>query len=145
MYECNRCNFKCLHHFQLIVHRNVHYVNTESAFICEVCYKKCLNSDHLQNHINQHVEDKQLVLLPFQRIILKLKCNDLHSVTPYTCGICSVEFIQENNYIGHVKQHLGLFKCSLCDKNFSCKRNLTEHVQLHTRGNKICAPLHISL
>lgn len=55
-YSCDDCDAKFIFHYQLIVHRLKHNVYDENQEeICQLCDIKCINLDHLKNHVNRHV------------------------------------------------------------------------------------------
>lgn len=56
---CDVCDIKFTFYYELIIHRSCHnFINgneTDNAE-CDVCEENCYNSDHLKNHVNQHVQ-----------------------------------------------------------------------------------------
>lgn len=52
----------------------------------------------------------------------------------YRCRKCSKEFLYVNRCNAHMKTHERKNKCLLCDKVFTSKRYLKEHLQMHTQG-----------
>uniref|UniRef100_A0A182VV42 C2H2-type domain-containing protein n=1 Tax=Anopheles minimus TaxID=112268 RepID=A0A182VV42_9DIPT len=54
--------------------------------------------------------------------------------TPFQCSYCQKKFTRKEHLTNHVRLHTGEtpFQCSYCQKKFTRKEHLTYHVRLHT-------------
>ena len=69
--------------------------------------------------------------------------KDLFSRKPYKCNYCDKVFSEKNYLINHLRTHTGEkpYACGVCDIAFSQKGDLIKHERTHT-GEK---PYHCSL
>jgi len=52
----------------------------------------------------------------------------------FQCEICNKNYSNKNNLKNHLSIHTGNkpHKCNICQKSFRLKRTLTEHILIHT-------------
>ncbi|CAG9764982.1 unnamed protein product [Ceutorhynchus assimilis] len=54
---------------------------------------------------------------------------------PYVCNICNKQFRVSQGLVRHLKEtheRIKNFKCDICDRSFTTKRNVEEHRRIHT-------------
>ena len=94
--------------FELAYHSKKH--SEERQFECPICLKKFKHQVTLKQHMSTHSEP---------------------SVAVFSCEKCGVNFRQKKNYLAHLRsvhQRQSRFACIFCDKVFSRKAGLRDHL-----------------
>ena len=84
------------------------------CFMCAVCSREFYQKYQLESHKNVHDPDKE-----------------------YRCVYprCTYVYKRQGEYNHHYKSHCGEYKeygCTECDKKFTVKKNLDQHMELHS-------------
>ncbi|XP_059148432.1 zinc finger protein 100-like [Physella acuta] len=118
IHKCEKCSYTTPHLSRLKQHQKIHLNlqlvdGFENVQTCDICQKRFVSLAHLLSH--------QLIHTPLQL---------------YICSHCDRGFNLPDEYDLHlVKRHFRYrpFRCSLCEKSFSRKKNLTIHYELRLR------------
>ncbi|RVE41579.1 hypothetical protein evm_013772 [Chilo suppressalis] len=135
--------------------------NHGETFICAICKNIFFCKNQLQSHINiSHTEitaitNQNYTMTNEINLIDKIKLeNNIgsamtssrgHSINkrnmktdlkekPYNCSICDKRFTTRSNLSLHEKIHTGEkpYKCNVCDKKFNRNSSLSLHEKIHT-------------
>jgi KRAB domain-containing zinc finger protein len=64
--------------------------------------------------------------------------SHLYGLSPvYKCGICERDFSLSNSLLSHIRSHTRdkPYKCDICGKRFSWNWNLERHIRTHSGDN----------
>ena len=112
--ECKDCKKQFFNLSILKRHeRKMHTEQLDSMSICEICTKMFKSTNHLQQHLKTHSDEKH-----------------------YSCNLCSKSFKWDSSLNTHIQAAHNpsgpAFKCDQCDKCFSDKNNLKKHLYVHS-------------
>lgn len=136
---CDVCGevYKTIH--ILKAHMQLH---GERKFACEICNKKFHRKDVLQEHHSVHQEAQ--IPCPLCNKKLKTKKSlDVHmhrhtGIRRYSCMDCGKKFFQKGNLLKHAVVHNPnakvILTCDHCNKNFTSRDYLSQHMLEHTQG-----------
>lgn len=133
---CRQCDQVFSNRQALIRHIERRHKSIGSHYSCDTCHKK-FNSE---KSLNQHTRTHKTYPCKICSMIF-LKKNKLkkhlaeHAEQSLTCKTCSKVTGSMQALISHLKTHDRIpqtFACSICSKNFTCKRNLNQHLLIHT-------------
>ena len=115
---------------------------------CHICNKKILNDDwlkHLEDHKNEKIEcshcsfktDRMDSLYKHERQVHKLFNRKIDAISKamesnkkFECFDCKNTFDKEKDAIDHITlSGCKEFKCDVCDKKFSVRHNLLQHIR----------------
>lgn len=127
--------------YHIKTHENIPY--EERPHVCEVCNKRFLHRAHLKGHMNTHVKVlkykcphcdlKFLAWISRRAHIAKVHTGEYR----FECSYCKKRFWTKHQYQGHMRSHTGekkerTMKCTICDHLVRDKRNLREHMLVHS-------------
>jgi len=104
---CDQCEkkFPDLHILKLHI-QNVHIM--KKLYICYICEKACSSETVYKCHMNRH-----------------------NGIRPYTCETCGNGYHTNRDLKNHRSVHTLPYKCNLCEKSFSAKDILNDHIRKH--------------
>lgn len=115
-YKCDMCDKSFTQSSSLDTHKKgVHKSESEPRLSCHICNRSYKNSNSLKNHI--YVEHKM-------KNELNLECSE-----------CSKTFSTKKNLGRHmieVHEKIKTVSCEICNRGFSNKRVLLQHMPVHT-------------
>ncbi|XP_072048333.1 uncharacterized protein [Amphiura filiformis] len=119
LFKCEICSEEFLWKHYLTVHMRKH--RGEFPFQCDQCEKKFHSSSRLVNHKRTHVEFKELI---------KKK----------QCVFCNKKFETKRDLDNHERVHTGAkaFSCNLCERAYTSKSALKEHLKTHGERDIAC-------
>lgn len=135
--------------YHIKTHENIPY--EERPFVCEVCNKRFLHRAHLKGHMNTHVKVlkykcphcdlKFLAWISRRAHIAKVHTGEYR----FECSYCQKQFWTKHQYQGHMRSHTGekkerTMKCTICDHMVRDKRNLREHMLVHSEERNAKCP-----
>ncbi|XP_048000063.1 zinc finger protein 888-like [Leguminivora glycinivorella] len=157
---CQRCDMTFESKDQLLEHKKITHKNANEAVICHICGKICKTPSALKAHSNCHKEKQCPYCLKMLKTHSHYKkhvknhtayTKQKHSNTKYKCHTCNFVSLSKGTIDAHInKVHLGIrpYTCSICDKGFFKKGNLTEHINIHnkvkTETCEICGDSFVS-
>ena len=105
--QCDKCEkkFPDLHILNLHI-QNVHVM--KKPRICPICEKACSTDTVYKCHMNRH-----------------------NGLRPYTCETCGNGYHTNRDLKNHKSVHTLPYKCHLCEKSFSAKGVLDDHIRKH--------------
>ena len=139
-YKCDRCDKKFIALSHLKIH--VDSIHLGVKFNCEICSAQFTQKCHLKIHI----DTIHLNLKPFQcdecdyscgrNATLKEHVDSVHKKIRFRCSFdgCDKSFSLKSHLNQHLKLHEGHVNlCDLCGKSFTTKHNLNKHKkQVHS-------------
>ncbi|CAH0564687.1 unnamed protein product [Brassicogethes aeneus] len=102
-----------------------HVEKKHSARACEYCDLVFYDEKSIENHKKSHLDE-------------------VNSKEDLLCTICNKQFEFPRYLKAHLKRHedsYKKFKCDLCEKGFSSKRDLTDHVNVHKNIKNFKCPI----
>ena len=113
--QCNGRRFKTTSRIDVdVVKDRQNAVATGKLYKCHICGKETKYSGSLKVHILLHNNEKQTL----------------------NCDQCEKDFTGFEYLRKHIRRHIiTAFKCSICEKALPQRRNLQEHMRIHT-GDK---------
>ncbi|XP_063371153.1 gastrula zinc finger protein XlCGF7.1-like [Cydia amplana] len=133
----NKCDFceerqEFNNFHSLIDHMRKHYRN----FICDVCDEGSLSYNSMKTHqLGHNVGEytcKECNELFSSTLKLKNHTRVVHlGIKRNKCGYCGEKFAELNWKLDHLEKVHGIkkpeFKCTVCNKKFSCSKSLRNH------------------
>ncbi|KAH0998590.1 hypothetical protein HUJ05_009534 [Dendroctonus ponderosae] len=112
-HNCNICSISFMNESKLNIHLKKCHAD-RGPFQCNICGLKYKQKRFLQIHQKRHTKNEQ-----------------------YTCQICATTLLI-SNLDDHLKTHSDtlLYECDFCDFKSKLKSDLTEHRNIHTKGNQ---------
>ncbi len=115
-FTCQEC-FKCFtRRFGLKRHQELHKKPEDWSYQCTICEKKCSNQRRLRRHMVIHSKR-----------------------TPWKCEHCHKKFKLKESLVKHSEYHKKKedwkYQCSTCGKKCVNKKNLTDHLLVHSDEN----------
>uniref|UniRef100_A0A7N6BWA1 C2H2-type domain-containing protein n=1 Tax=Anabas testudineus TaxID=64144 RepID=A0A7N6BWA1_ANATE len=153
-FSCQHCSFKCLSPGHLKVH--IERVHLKVKQHCSFCEKKYSDVKNLLKHMEKrHNLKDPAVYQSYQQLRLKTRqglrqllyhcptCNrrfknqlqrERHLLIhgpqrPFTCLLCDHAATKMANLTAHVRKHLFLYVCCMCDGKFVSSQRLNSHLK----------------
>jgi KRAB domain-containing zinc finger protein len=134
---CELCGLSFNDATNMAIHiRTVH--EKLRPFACHLCSKTFAAKKHLVVHIRKHTGDKPFQCEKCSKCFYTKSDSKNHScgleMGTYKCKVCYKVFSGRGNFTKHVRRsHSGYkpFKCSVCDKDFTCKYSMKRHEMSH--------------
>ncbi|XP_026482960.1 zinc finger and SCAN domain-containing protein 22-like [Ctenocephalides felis] len=113
-----------------------------STYECDLCNRSFAESNHLKEHMADHIPNK-IKECPFKCKICHKTFSQLGSLKrhmlihrgerPHECSICNKTFTLLCNLKSHLLIHRGErpYRCSICNKTFTLLSNLKSHMLIH--------------
>lgn len=154
-HECEECKKKFVHPRSLAVHIKRHRKGSkdelihENKFKCDICEKLIAGVYGLKKHMaihngikpyKCHICGESFV----QKSNLNYHIKSHNNEKKYKCGNCGMAFIRQGDLNYHMKRHMvdkngkqsKGFMCDCCGKVLADRKNLANHVLLHSGGSK---------
>lgn len=140
IYECDKCTKIYVSKDSYENHLHTH----EGKQLCPIC-KKFYKYNNFEKHFEKHNLDIYCKICNkrFKKESLLLQHMLSHDQVnikeeEMKCTQCDLTFNNSRLFNIHQKEHISLFKCDICNKEFTAKGMLRRHVKLHTENNKYC-------
>ncbi|XP_063371152.1 zinc finger protein 57-like [Cydia amplana] len=130
--KCAVCSQEFNNFHSLLDHMRKHYRN----FICDVCDEGYLSYNSMKTHqLGHNVGEytcKECNKLFSSTLKLKNHTRVVHlGIKRNKCGYCGEKFAELNWKLDHLEKVHGIkkpeFKCTVCNKKFSCSKSLRNH------------------
>ena len=148
-YLCMECDKRFVYKFALKRHKERH--NTQKlTYHCIKCTYNCESKQSLTDHEIAHSSDKSFSCKKCEyktisNVSLSKHIRERDHGDIYKCKECNSEFRFLNSFTKHaneVHKDKEPFTCSICDKYYSTKTNLTKHMKTHTAHVIVCKDSH---
>ncbi|KAG7295374.1 hypothetical protein JYU34_022423 [Plutella xylostella] len=138
--ECPDCDFRCIKMSTLVGHANKKHLKHVS-FTCEFCNMLLHSKDAYDNHISYfHTKlfsckmcDKKFKL-EHRKISHERECEREKVKWEFKCDECPAAFQTEKKLKYHKIRHVQQFPCDLCERVFSMRTLLAQHLTWHKQG-----------
>ncbi|XP_062534707.1 zinc finger protein 54-like [Armigeres subalbatus] len=126
-------------------------IRTHMSYTCSICQKNCASFSRLKKHMPEHGMKAGVLCCGrefLQKHLLYIHVLNLtEKLKPVYCRRCDRPFKHEISLKRHMKGHENkdneLYKCKLCDANFSFKAHFKDHLQnTHGDGDVCCEICH---
>ncbi|XP_060523133.1 zinc finger protein OZF-like isoform X1 [Cylas formicarius] len=137
--KCPFCNETFTDHEKFEEHKKKH-VDMKETGTCEYCLNKTFYIN-LKEHVEKMHKPRtcnlcSLVFFDDKSLNNHQKSHmEIQNKNELVCNLCGKQFDFIRYLKAHVKRHQDdykKFKCQLCDKAFSSKRDLTDHTMVHS-------------
>ncbi|XP_017787940.1 PREDICTED: zinc finger protein 260-like [Habropoda laboriosa] len=144
---CDICGKFYTSNYSLYKHRKVAHLN-EYKFQCNVCNKRLLTQENLDNHMEQHsrtYECKECGKVFASKRYLATHTTTHTGVKPYTCHICKKNFRTSHMRNTHLLTHSAERPhiCDLCGQSFKRRYYMIEHRRKHPDAHLSSPPVPI--
>lgn len=106
---------------------------------CNVCQQRFRRKTQLKNHQFQHTGQYPYRCLEcgkgFVNTLTFIRHQTTHKIKIHECPDCKAAFVKWSLFVEHrrtVHKNAPRFECDLCARTFSKKRNIKEHMRVHT-------------
>ncbi|CAK9829988.1 Zinc finger protein 875 [Anthophora retusa] len=142
---CDICGKFYTSNYSLYKHRKVAHLN-EYKFQCNVCNKRLLTQENLDNHMQQHsrtYECKECGKVFASKRYLATHTTTHTGVKPYTCHICKKNFRTSHMRNTHLLTHSAERPhiCDLCGQSFKRRYYMIEHRRKHPDAHLSSPPV----
>lgn len=142
---CDICGKFYTSNYSLYKHRKVAHLN-EYKFQCNVCNKRLLTQENLDNHMKQHsrtYECKECGKVFASKRYLATHTTTHTGVKPYTCNICKKNFRTSHMRNTHLLTHSAERPhiCDLCGQSFKRRYYMIEHRRKHPDAHLSSPPV----
>lgn len=145
-YHCEVCDKRFPQKSNFDQHSRRH--TGDKQHVCHICQKPFISSSELKRHIQLHSNIKLFKCIPCgteyktqrsykQHVDRKhsdgeKKVNTIKNEKIFVCHICPSHFSDKPKLVRHLSRHSGLkpYDCSLCEKKFSLKAYLRQHLKV---------------
>ena len=107
----------------------------EDIFACDICDREFTSEYYLNRHIVIHDESKQFNCELCGKNFVYVKQFEKHksdSNCHRSCTQCGKTYAKSDALRNHMRIHTGdLFTCDICDKGFTSKTHLKQHIEIH--------------
>lgn len=142
---CDICGKFYTSNYSLYKHRKVAHLN-EYKFQCNVCNKRLLTQENLDNHMQQHsrtYECKDCGKVFASKRYLATHITTHTGVKPYTCHICKKNFrtshMRNTHLLTHSTERPHI--CDLCGQSFKRRYYMIEHRRKHPDAHLSSPPV----
>ena len=137
-FNCEKCGQSCKTKKKLKIHQYSHMEN--HPFKCDVCEKCFTTGASLRRHKITHGSDHPYKCDVCNKGFYRTDHLKLHQETHQPVvkfDQCDKTFTMKQSLENHMKLHLDIrpFKCKECGKSYTRKKYLTAHVKTHSGGN----------
>ena len=103
----------CSKGFEKIKYLKRHLQGHSNEFLCQKCGRRFVRKETLQKHTC--IQDQRTMQHESEHM--------------YYCEFCGVSFAKQSYLIRHMATHTGEFRCKHCDRIFSRKESLLQHIK----------------
>lgn len=118
-------------------------VHNLRVYICDICgidFKKRMEVTEHVDEVHGGTDDGEFICDTCQRVFTNLRQFRIHkrlhytSTKSYQCSQCDKKYSSKNLLDEHMNMHTGLrpYKCPICTKDFASKYTLTAHMKIHS-------------
>jgi len=117
-------------------------MHSEKTLSCDQCDKKFSLPHILTSHIkNIHIKKRDKICPIcgedfFDLVTYKCHVNRHNDIRPFACETCGQCYHTSRDLKSHMKVHTLPYKCTICEKSFSAKCILDDHIRKHA-GEKL--------
>ena len=108
-------------------HMKVSHKEETIKFKCNKCDKEFETHNALNQHAQSKHEAAERLPVGHHRWATQQNANRGADVTKYKCTKCPAEFSTERDLAGHVKTHVFVIPCNLCNEMFETKQDQNHH------------------
>jgi len=143
-HKCRKCDYSATKKSNLKAHQQA--VHEGFKYSCEICYKQFSARCNLKKHLNALHEENDCEVRTYSCKLcvyqakrkshlqrhFEIKHVDRSLLTQLKCSDCDYTTIHKGHLKIHKESiHYGVkYTCSLCKKQLSCKKTLTNHMRL---------------
>lgn len=137
-WKCDHCGKMFFTKASKEVHQLVH--TGEKQHVCELCGGSFAIKSNLERHRRTHTGEKPYKCTRCDKSFAQSSALILHGQThtkdrKFVCNVCGKSYHLQSTLRVHMKKHQPVdqwLKCSMCEKRFSDRKFLRQHMVVHT-------------
>ncbi|XP_026482837.1 zinc finger protein 768-like [Ctenocephalides felis] len=156
--SCSEDNDMCLERFmnsEVTIEEEVKQELVEtSTYECDVCNRSFAESDHLKEHMTDHIPNNskespfkcEICSKTFGRLMVLKRHVLIHNgIRPHECNICKKPYTRSDSLKRHMLTHSEIrpYECNICNKTFADFSNLKSHKLRHSGAQLGCESVQI--
>ncbi|XP_033123729.1 zinc finger protein 507-like [Anneissia japonica] len=132
VHSCNKCSAKFFYKSKLLVHMRTH----ATLFKCAYCSFETNSENDVEEHrlFHQNHQDSDTATY-------KTEAYKISNTSQFVCKECNMIVSNPDDLESHVKVHMKLYKCQLCDYSSATANGVKNHMKFHLKDRPHKCPL----